>query len=495
MSWLKPAGTGAVIVTLLSTTAGFADVTPEQVWDGWQKGYQSYGYDVMVGNSDRSGDTLTVTDVKITNEMDDSSFTMTIPELKLRDRGDGTVEASMSEKMTGVASSDLPDQPAMSLDMVMTQTDSSIVVSGTPEDMIYAIDAPKVTVEMDQSGDAGDQSIPVKIWLAMENTTGTYEMKLGEAHDVTSAIKTGLVKFTASGADPEGGGTFNFDGQVSDVTYDGRFVLPNGVPMEKLDEALNAGANIQVALKYAASEYAMNVDSPDGPVSQKTTDSGGALDIGMSKEGIHFAGTSEGSKVQMTTKELPFPVNLALESANMDFAMPVSKGDADQDFKAKFALNGLTVSDDLWNMFDPGQNLPRDPATLRIDVTGKMTLSDDLFSPAVAAMPAPPMQVNSVDIKDVHLSVVGAELNGSGALEIQNDGPMPMPKGAIDLSLTGANALMDKLVAMGLVPQDQIMFGRMMLGLYAKPTGDDAYESKVEFKDGGEILVNGQRVQ
>lgn len=495
MAWLKSAGAGAVLVTLLSTTASIADVTPEQVWASWEKSYEAFGYDVMVGSTDRSGDTLTITDLKITQNVEDTSVTMTMPEIKLRDRGDGTVEATMSETMTGEASGDLPDQGAMGMTMTMTQKESVTIISGTPEDMTYDINAPQITFEMDQKITDGDTSVPVKIWASMDNTTGTYRMREGEAHDVTSNISSDLVKFSISGADPEGSGTFNLDGQIDKLAYDGSFILPNGVAMEKLDQALNAGAKIEVALKYAGSSYTMNADTPDGQVSQKTSDKGGTFDIGMAKDGMRLAGTSNGSDVEMTTPEVPFPINLSMNSADMDFRMPVSQGEEDQDFKAKFSLNGLSVSDDLWNLFDPGQKLPRDPATLQFDVDGKMQLTHDLFDPKVAEMAAPPMQVNSVDIKNIKLSVLGAELNGSGALEIQNGGPIPMPKGAIDLSLTGANALMDKLVEMGLVPQDQIMFGRMMLGLYAKPTGDDAYESKVEFTDGGEILVNGQRVQ
>lgn len=494
MAWLKTAASGTVCAALLSGTAAFADVTPEQVWQAWEKGYETYGYDVTVGKSDRAGDVLTISDVKLVNSVEGSSFDMTIPEIRLRDRGDGSVEASVSEKMTGIARADVPNEPPVELDMVMTQTGTKLVVSGTPEDMIYDIDAPKITLEMDQAS-TQDKNLPIKIWLSMENTTGRYEMLKGDADSVKSSVKTGLVKYSASGADPESGGTFNFDGEFTDVTYDGDFLLPSGVPMEKLDEALNAGAKIEMAIKFASSSHSVNIDSPDGPVSQKSSGEGGNLDMTFSKEGMHFSGASKGSALEMTTKELPFPVKLAIDSADMDFMMPVSKDEAAQPFKAKLSLNGLTATDDLWNMFDPTGKLPRDPATLAIDLSGQMTLGADLFSPEVAKMPSPPIEVKTVDINRLKLSMVGADLNGTGSLEIRNGGPLPMPKGVIDLTLSGANGLMDKLVEMGLVPQDQIMFARMMLGLYAKPTGEDAYESKVEFKDGGEILVNGQRVQ
>lgn len=110
-------------------------------------------------------------------------------------------------------------------------------------------------------------------------------------------------------------------------------------------------------------------------------------------------------------------------------------------------------------------------------------------------MQTPPVELDSLKINQVRLAVAGAELSGTGDLTFDNAAPVPMPLGAIDLSLNGAKGLMDKLVTMGLVPQDQAMFAQMMLGVYAVPSGDDAVTSKIEFKEGGQILANGQRIQ
>ena len=55
---------------------------------------------------------------------------------------------------------------------------------------------------------------------------------------------------------------------------------------------------------------------------------------------------------------------------------------------------------------------------------------------------------------------------------------------------------MDKLVAMGLLPQDQAMGARMMLGLFARPgEGEDTLVSKIEVSGDGAISANGQRLQ
>jgi len=55
---------------------------------------------------------------------------------------------------------------------------------------------------------------------------------------------------------------------------------------------------------------------------------------------------------------------------------------------------------------------------------------------------------------------------------------------------------MDKLVQMGLLPQEQAMGARMMMGLFARPgEGPDSLTSTLEINAEGHILANGQRIQ
>ncbi|MEO1365292.1 MAG: DUF2125 domain-containing protein, partial [Pseudomonadota bacterium] len=96
---------------------------------------------------------------------------------------------------------------------------------------------------------------------------------------------------------------------------------------------------------------------------------------------------------------------------------------------------------------------------------------------------------------------LGAKLTGAGDFTFDNsdlvtfDG-LPRPKGAVDLSLVGGNGLLDKLVAMGLVPEDQAMGARMMMGLFAVPgEAEDTLTSKIEVNDEGHVLANGQRLR
>ncbi len=107
----------------------------------------------------------------------------------------------------------------------------------------------------------------------------------------------------------------------------------------------------------------------------------------------------------------------------------------------------------------------------------------------------PPGSLEALDLNELKVSAVGAELTGTGAVIFDNSAGMPKPLGAVDLQLIGGNGLIDKLVAMGFVPEDQAMGARMMLGLFAVPSGEDTLTSKIEFKEDGGVYANGQRVQ
>ena len=173
--------------------------------------------------------------------------------------------------------------------------------------------------------------------------------------------------------------------------------------------------------------------------------------------------------------------------------------------KLGLTLGDFTMSDLIWGIFDPGGQLPRDPATIALDLGGKAKLFYDLFDPeqmeAVESEGAIPGEINALDINGLTVRAAGAELTGEGAFTFDNtdfetyDG-MPAPDGAVDLKLTGANGLLDTLIAMGLVPEDQAMGVRMMMGLFAVPgEGEDSLTSKIEVKGDGQILANGQRIK
>src|SRR5690606_35730837 len=109
--------------------------------------------------------------------------------------------------------------------------------------------------------------------------------------------------------------------------------------------------------------------------------------------------------------------------------------------------------------------------------------------------PTVPFEPRSLKINEVVLQAVGADANLTGDLTFA-DLEQP-PVGVIEGDFKGINALLDKLVAMGIVPQDQLMGARMMLAMFGQPAeGDpDHLQTKIEFADAGSIFASGQQVE
>ena len=96
----------------------------------------------------------------------------------------------------------------------------------------------------------------------------------------------------------------------------------------------------------------------------------------------------------------------------------------------------------------------------------------------------------------IQLSLAGAELTGDGEFTFNNEMGFPLPSGVANVMLTGGNTLMDTLGGMGLLPQEQAMGARMMMGMFARPgDGPDTLVSTIEMKEDGSILANGQRIK
>ena len=72
---------------------------------------------------------------------------------------------------------------------------------------------------------------------------------------------------------------------------------------------------------------------------------------------------------------------------------------------------------------------------------------------------------------------------------------MPAPEGKAAFTLKGMQALLDKLVAAGLLPQEQATGARMMIAMFSHAAGEDEVTSEIEVKKTGEVTVNDQRVQ
>lgn len=485
---------GLAIAALLLGTAARAQVTPEQVWQSWNDYYTSMGQSITTGSQTRDGDTLVLGQVAIGATMPGGSLNITVGDVRMRDAGDGTVEVSFAPEMPVTINNKAKSGETVDMAMKVAQTGMSMIVSGTPENMSYAVAAPDLRFGVDSMKVDGAE-VPLTATVALTGTTGTYNVTAQGGQTIASDFKTDSVTFDLSAKDPKGTGTFSAKGNLSGISGTSKAVIPDGVDMTDMNAALGAGFDASGSFTVGSGTYAVDLQEPGQSMSAKVEGEGGNLNFAMSKAGLTYGGGGKATRMNVTASQLPFPIEMGYGETAFNLVMPVMKGEAPQPVALLVKVVDLTLSDTIWGMIDAGNQLPRDPATLVVDLSGMAKLTADIMDPALADTAAPPGEIESVNLAQLLVRAVGAELVGSGAVTVDNSQGVPKPVGAVDLKLTGANALLDKLVAMGLLPQDQAMGARMMLGLFAVPSGDDILTSKIEFRDDGGIYANGQRLQ
>lgn len=489
-------GSGAVCAFLLGTTALHAEVTAEDVWKGMTDYYTALGQTVTTGAQEMQGDTLVITDAVFASEVPEGSFTATFGEVRLRELGDGRVEVTLSNEVPIRMLSKPQTGESVDMGMKVTQSGLTMIVSGTPTDTSYEVSAPELAVGVDGMSVDGNP-VPLTLNLKLTGSAGTYRMATEAGRKLSSRMTSEKLDFEVAAQDPEGKGDFSASGSLTGLSGTSDAMIPDGVDMTDMNAALQAGLAMSGDFAFSGGGYVMDFKDETDTMHAQSTGGGGTLTFRMSRDGLAYGGSGKDTAISMQVSALPMPIDVSLAETAFDIALPVSKAEAAQPFSALVKLVDLKVSDGLWEMFDPTSQLPRDPATLILDVAGAAKMAINIFDPKEAETIAgsPPGALESLDIREVKVSAVGAELTGKGAMTFDNSTGTPKPLGTVDMQLVGGNALIDKLVGMGLVPEDQAMGARMMMGLFAVPTGEDQLSSKIEFKDDGGIYANGQRIQ
>lgn len=493
--WTGPC-TGAVCAFLLGTTALHAEMTAEQVWTGMTGYYTSLGQKVTSGSESREGDTLVIRDAVFSSSVPEGEFSMELDEVRLRELGDGRVEMTFSETVPFRTLTRPKDAEPVTMEMSFTQSGFAMIASGTPEDTSYEFAAPMMGFAVDTLLVDGAK-VPLVARIAVEGSSGGYRMQTAAERQMTSSFSANKIDFEVSAQNPEGEGDVSASGSFTGLSGNSEATIPLNVNMTDMNAALAAGLAMSGDFSATGGGYVMDLLDGSEASHIQSTGSGGKLHFKLAEDGLAYGGEGGPMEISMQVSAFPLPIEVSLGSQAFDLVMPVAKGDGPQPFSLLLKIADLEVSEMLWSLFDPQSQLPRDPATLLVDIGGEATMKVNIFDPkeAEAMAGTPPGDVHSLDLRALNLSAVGAELTGTGAFTFDNAMGMPKPVGSVDLQLVGGNALIDKLVAMGLVPSDQAMGARMMMGLFAVPTGEDTLTSKIEVREDGHVFANGQQIQ
>lgn len=491
-----------IAALLLSTSAARAEVTAEQVWQSWQEFGSSSGQTITAASQSKSGDTLTLGGITYTAPVEGGSIQGTLDSLVMRERGDGTVEVTMSPEMPLTMKIDPPDAEAVEMTVVIRQPGLTLVAAGSADETSYDLAGPELGVALSDIKTEG-QDVDLTMDMSVKDVTGRYLVKGSAMKDIASTFAAGSLVFDLAATSPENNGTLKMTGTMQDLAGTSTATFGSMMNMANLAEALKAGFATEGSFTYGRGDYTMDLAEGPNTTQMKAAADSGYFNVALDQARMAYGAGGTNADIVISGSQIPFPeINVKYGEAAFDFLMPVSKTDTPSDFGFMVKLADLSVSDFLWAMLDPAGQLPRDPATLILDLKGKATLNLDMMDQAQvqAAGDAPPGDLHALDVDSIRLSIAGAELTGNGGFTFDNGDKvtfngMPAPTGQIDLKLVGGNGLLDKLVGMGLVPQEQAMGARMMMGLFARPgEGQDTLVSTIEVKDGG-VYANGQRIQ
>lgn len=488
-------------IALITAGPALADLTAEQVLADQLSQMEFYGLDVETTSQSRSGDVLTVDGLTATATFPEGNMLMTIGGATFTERGDGTVVVTYPDTIPMNLKMDVEGEAEqVEIALTLAQSGMQIVVSGIPEDIRYEYTAdsfsmndltflsPAEATEMDMTTD-----------ISVTGLSGFLELSGTTVRDYASDFTFETITALIDGAVPEEEGSFSLALNAADLTANYVGKIARQELMSSFAQAVQNGTETKGKFSHGALRYGLKFDGPDGAFEGDFNVGSGELDFSLDQSGLDYGGTNSDMSVTFGGSMIPFPpMTLTMAESGGRFAMPVVPSEDDvQDFAMTFSMVDLVLDPFLWSMFDPGEALPRDPATIVLDLEGQGVLTQDIFDPAVAEqMMGAPGQIDAVSLNELRVSIAGAELTGDGDFTFNNEGPVPMPAGVVNMMLTGGNGLLDTLVSMGLIPEEQATGARMMMGLFARPgDGEDTLVSTIEVQEDGAVLANGQRIR
>lgn len=499
---------GAIAVGGLGAEGALAQVTPEDIWQGWQETSATFGQALIADSVTREGDTLVARGIKTRMAQDGATLDGRLDEMRFRDLGDGTVEITASDRYD--LRLVMPDEAGSGSELVigLLQPGLRAVAGGNADETRYSFDLPNATLTV-QALEEG--AVLATAEAKMTEVTGSYMLsRAAEAADPAAAavrteadsrIDIQTLAFTLTAKEGENGADVTGTLAALQFEFGGSFL--GLAAMEDMAKALRDGAGFRTAFRYGAGSFDIEASEAGRGTKINATNESGHFDFALTGESLGYGAGGSGVTMLISGDGIPFP-ELRLSYGEAEFAMliPVTASEMARDFSFLTRIVDLDLPDEVWGIVDPTATLPRDPATLILEASGKARPTVDLFDAAAMETlgDAAPGELHALRLSEITARAAGAELTGSGEMTFDNsdltsfDG-VPAPTGKIELSLTGGNGLLDKLVAMGLVAAEEAMGMRMMLAMFATPgAAPDELKSVLEFRDKG-FFANGQRLK
>ena len=485
----------APAIAILMTGTAHAALTADQVWQSWKDAGAKVGLTISAATENNAGGVLTLNGVTIGTE---GAPALTISDMTMTEQSDGSVTiapgADIGMTMTGDTEGSVNvthdgltitareaeggmayDYAAAKLDVDYTSTYAGVSFDGS--------EAPDVT----SSGD-----------VSLANVSGTYSDTPGTNRTFGWTLKADTLAYGTSADDPGMEMKTTSTSETQGIEMGLTVALPSTIALTALETpadfgtALNEGLAVTLTTKQGASSGTMKQESAFMPMDLTINAGGGEGSVVFNKDTFSVMSTGTSLDISSGPGMVPVPVQVTSGPMQFGFTVPVIAATA-ADYSLVLKLADFSLNEEAWAMFDPNAALPRDAAQIAIDISGKTTMDlPALIAAEETGVPYTPAP-ESLNITELGVQVAGAALAATGAFTFDNSMGIPMPLGEANVTVTGANALIDGLIATGLMSEDDAMGARMMMGMFMVPGANpDELTSKIEAKEGMQILVNGQ---
>lgn len=281
----------------------------------------------------------------------------------------------------------------------------------------------------------------------------------------------------------------------------GAVTVPEGMTAADMDDfdpfaALDRGLAVRLDLRAGESTQATSVEGFPFSYSTEARSGAGTGSLSLDRTGLSAEGEFGGGSLTVSSPDWPVPsfdMTYGPVRAEMRLPMGAEVGEA----RYFVSFEGLTVGEEAWAMLDPQGLLPREPASLLLDLRGRMSLDLAAMAAAGEAGTPPPVPVvESLEIAGFDVAAAGVRAQGTGSFTFDDATGVPMPLGSGSLRLEGVDRLIDALVAMGWVTDQDAQGARFALAAYFRSGGaPDTRETTFEMREGGALFVNGLPVQ
>lgn len=477
----------AVTFGISAGPAVFAEAEATQILEEYLAFFDTDSMVVSIGDKQDESKFTQWNTIQIRSK--DGAGVFVIPWLRVSKRFLGGHEMTIAPRIAGQMLLSDPTLPNV-LNFAIESQDFSVNISGQAGARDYSSSFKDITFS---TVDTQNINITAKI----TEGRGRRIMKDGSNSHMTGDYKVENIAIDYD---------LNIDGQslaykntVKDVSV--AFELPfyEAFDADNPTQSFDPTRNLMFQYETGAGATEIKTLSPSGPVDVMGSYASGSGEFGIVDTVATLSGISQDMSytVSVGATGLP-PMDASISEMSMAAGFPLDNVTESKPSDFKIALKDLELSNGVWAAFDPEGVLPKDAINLDIDLSADIRWLQKIAEINLdAPSQTPPIQVDRAEIKALNLKALGAEMQTTGSVVLDNSQFPPAPEGAFNISLKGAEGLIENLASIGLLPKEQLLVVRGMKGVFFKSGGDDEDHliSKIELTKEGRVWANGVPVK